>query len=493
MMRFVIWFLLHLCTICEQCIDSGGAEVNPILLQLRSHERTYNGKVDEEDFLLKFADEDGLVPPTNRSFENLPDAASTTNSHNFQSLFIMTCCIITCLGICMAILCLKWLEMHRVALDGSTTSFGRTHLLDNAKVFAMAAVIFFHLLIYRDNNPLLFDSSASRTYIKDALETVHMPVFSFVSGVCSQGPPTAKRIRCYIAYRVAPTILWGFIVQPVLSHYFGLNLDRAPWYLIALIMWRASALCWSHLHPVVVLVGTIGLSCLGMYLNLTWEYLGGQKYMFNACLGYLPYFAIGYVFPFKLACRAINPSSTQRLGAALLLILGLPLLHFLLTSLLPGESLPNAHGHSPIFAEDRWVGLWNNRLRWASRTAKVVVDTSASVVLIILVLPRHETCLTWVGSHTLYAYLLHGIAIGMKDSLVKALHLPQEGHWAVHVAVYLLYATYALVALVLLSSPPWRWLFQVFLSPTWLDRLLERLHSSAHQSADLSCAEVPKQ
>jgi len=138
------------------------------------------------------------------------------------------------------------------------------------------------------------------------------------------------------------------------------------------------------------------------------------------------------------------------------------------------------------------VGSWNNRLRWASRTAKVVVDTSASVVLIILVLPRHETCLTWVGSHTLYAYLLHGIAIGMKDSLVKALHLPQEGHWAVHVAVYLLYATYALVALVLLSSPPWRWLFQVFLSPTWLDRLLERLHS-AHQSDDLSCAEVPKQ
>jgi len=507
----LIWLLLHTCVVCEQCIDSGtpSNDVGIGLLQSRSSSTIYRGDLDEEQVHQDLRD-DTPASSKRSPAAKLQAGTRTGESQDGPSFFLVTCSIMTCLVLCMAIVSWKWLEVHRFELD-NITSNDRMYLLDNAKVFAMYAVIFHHLLIWDADSyeakTWLLGTQVLKGYIFDCVTTLHMPLFCFVSGICSQGPPSAKRVRSYIAYLVAPTLLYVFFLWPVIGEplqVVSLNLFKervhgligldvvlssrfyVPWYLVALIIWRGSALLyWSHLHPVALLLGALGMSCLGMYLNLAPSLLN-PDYTLNSCLGYLPYFAIGYVFPFKLVCRANNPSSTQRLGAALLLILGLVLIHFLQMNLFPGEWLPNAHGFQTQFDEKSWGGLWNNRLRWTSRSAKVVVDTSATVVLILFVLPRHETCLTWIGSHTLYVYLFHTIAIGWKGQLVEVLHLPQEQHWAVHVAVLLVHALYSLGALVFFASPPWRWLFQVFLSPTWLDRLLERLF----RSADQSCANI---
>jgi len=368
-------------------------------------------------------------------------------------------------------------------------------LLDNAKVFAQFLVVYTHILYYnvlpesnmhyRDTETWLHGAQSMMISIVQASSMVKMPLICFISGICSQGVVTTQRIRRYIVNLVVPTTLWVFVVKPVM---FDPMLTLNPmdfwesvkkvgqfrsfheeWYLQALVLWRGSTfLLWSHLRPPVACVIMLMISCGAGYMSF-----GGRMWYFklDETFGFWPYFAMGYIFPFSTASNAIVCKSSL-----VNVIVGvLVLLWCCLVPILMPQPLPDGHGPYSAGPAGAFFGettSWDRQLWWTQRIAKLVLEMIPTAALLLLVLPRTQTPLTWIGEHTLYPFLFHLDAHAWRNKIVMALHPPVIAHKGGHVLVLALHVLYTILVLVVFASGPFRKLFSWCFRPTWIEDLI---------------------
>mmetsp|Transcript_127059 Transcript_127059/g.230742 ORF Transcript_127059/g.230742 Transcript_127059/m.230742 type:complete len:639 (-) Transcript_127059:67-1983(-) len=425
--------------------------------------------------------------------ESEADLAAPPSSHT------LVCCAIAVAG-ALAMLLLwpvrdRMIQASKSAEEGQAQGQPRERLclLDNAKVCAQFLVIWNHLLYYTMMGEYV-DSvtvmSGSQDLLKRLLygnRAVMMPAICFISGICSQGTVTPRKLHRFVQYLVAPMLMWVCFCKPVivstlmtmdqetlwqqLRNLATLQAFHEEWYLEALVIWRGLAfLLWSNMKPSVAFVSMMGLSCLAGYYNLS----GGPMWFMkmSEAMGFLPYFAVGYVVPFHAVCRAVpRPSNGTAIFCGVLAILWA----YVWMPMLFQTPFPDGHGDykcceaGQVFKK---AHSWDYRLYWVSRIAKVVLELPPMLALIFVVLPRGETPLTWVGPHTLYPFLFHLLAHTWRSRLLALFPLPVLTSTSSHALVILANLPYCLSLICIFASRPWRWLFGWCLSPTWLDPIM---------------------
>jgi len=383
----------------------------------------------------------------------------------------------------------------------------RSMLLDHCKLLGSFLVIYGHFLYYNmtgefhETQTWLYGADAWIKSTVDARAMIMMPMICFVSGVCSQGPVTAKRMRRFLQNLVVPTIIWTCFAKPMIfdtlldfsmttleerwNQLITLQAFHEEWYLQALVLWRGSAfLLWSHMRPSVAFALMVSVSLLGGYHHYDQASAGWMK--FDEALGFLPYFALGYAIPFKKVEQAVAPASTP---APLMMILlwvfaAAPALFDL-------DPLPDGHGwYGCCGAGKEFTRIVDSglvaeyQLYFMRRLAKITIDVVPMLMLVFLVIPRTVTPISWVGSQTLHPYLFHLVLLTWLDRAWAYVPLPVvEGNFG-HLFVLALHIPIALGIQYILASPTFRWLWSWCFEPAWLlDPILAPMQEEAEKSA----------
>mmetsp|Transcript_16623 Transcript_16623/g.30200 ORF Transcript_16623/g.30200 Transcript_16623/m.30200 type:complete len:518 (+) Transcript_16623:74-1627(+) len=371
---------------------------------------------------------------------------------------------------------------------------GRSSLLDNAKAFAMCLVLFQHTVdVYEIFHHV--DKTAQSTdpfkSLRLMVSAVNMSLFSLISGLCSQEPPTAKRIRGLIISILIPAVIQVIFVQPVLFqlvrqpsqwHEVVLgfvrletlpnvwHIDYWPWYVFAILVWRMLAFMFSEFFSSLplttfVFISSVAMSCIGGYHDF------GSP--INQTIGYFPYFAIGYVLPFKEIMNRVFvlPSGTRCFVATCVVVM-------LIASPFLNLYLPDPHYSYPEHLQDLEHYLWVLRL------TRITLDAVICLPLLLFVLPRGENFLTSRGRYTLYPYLYtnHMFAIIPKslsyfillDKLEKSTAIPVKEPSLVSglLIVAPIHAAMSLLYFLFFTSRLWRRLFSWHVEPTWANPLM---------------------
>mmetsp|Transcript_75824 Transcript_75824/g.119777 ORF Transcript_75824/g.119777 Transcript_75824/m.119777 type:complete len:1134 (+) Transcript_75824:68-3469(+) len=429
--------------------------------------------------------------------------------HSPSRQTIVCCCISYIAAVAMLLL---WgsLRVERFWKNGTEEAqqSSRVDTLDNAKVWGVLLVMYGHILYYNLATPktdMSYDDyktwlNGFETLgwnIKTGIDVVSMPTLCFISGIVSQGPVTEERIRRFIIYLVIPTVLWtlivktvvlGFMMEPTLGQLKSSMIAVGKfdafwneWYLQALCFWRGSTfVLWRHFRSPVSLVAMVGISCAAGYIDF-----GGAAWRLklNESFGFLPYFAIGYVFPFQEVTRAFKPTFTSAFAAVVFALVWV----YAFTPRLLWEHTVDGHGSysncgsRSVF--ESVVGL-DYSLYWTRRISKLVCDLVPALLLLFVSTPvfMNSSSLSWAGKHTLYPYLFHEAANHWRNRLVQTLPLPIVTSTFGHVMVLLLNFGWAILIFVALSSTYFRRLFDWCLQPAWAERLFRPLESAAKRT-----------
>jgi hypothetical protein len=167
---------------------------------------------------------------------------------------------------------------------------GRLAVLDNSKFLLMVGIVGGHLCYWKDGGTTidsitwLYGGQYQTNFVVKSFADVVMPMFTFISGVVSQGGATPKRLRRYVQYLVCPTLLWSIIGVGVVFKFmeeFDITVaqtemqklvagemphQKGTWYLVALTIWRAAVfLFFAQLPKMYAFPIMIVTECVGGY------------------------------------------------------------------------------------------------------------------------------------------------------------------------------------------------------------------------------------
>mmetsp|Transcript_89729 Transcript_89729/g.155312 ORF Transcript_89729/g.155312 Transcript_89729/m.155312 type:complete len:530 (-) Transcript_89729:107-1696(-) len=418
------------------------------------------------------------------------------------------CCLIAALaGVAFAMV-MMWAPQDQAVsvpvTEVAATTGKRNLQLDNAKILVSFLVVYGHFLFHAywedplhsaDTDSWLSGAGPMLFYLGDITTIPKMPLISFISGIMSRGGTNERRIRSFISNLVVPTLIWVFFVKPVL--FAGLGNEHpvksiaetliqalkfqafsAEWYLVSLIIWRASTLLlWSQLRPGVAFAIMMTLSCAAGYKDFN-----HPSYWFLALdqtFALLPYYGAGLTFPWADVCRIPEKWGYEwclRAGTIVGYLTYATALYYYKYH--RGFLIPDFH-FAYVIPED--VSSADYALWWTRRLAKFVIETPAFLCVLLFVVPRWQTPLSWLGPHTLYPYVFHYLAKYWRDALIRILPLPTITSFWGHVLVLLLQVPYVLLVQMLFSSSYFRCLFSWCFHPTWLTRFMRISPKAADQ------------
>jgi fucose 4-O-acetylase-like acetyltransferase len=309
-----------------------------------------------------------------------------------------------------------------------------------------------------------------------------MPIFCFVSGLCSQGVTNQKRVIGYITGIIAPWLLFRLLAEPFLYNPLrdlGLwNLRDVgnphpvydDWYMVALICWKAVTLTFSWTNPYKLCAGMIVASFIFEYIDLS---VSLAPFAFTRTFKFLPYYAIGYIWPRQTILQAPSFSCldvTQKAQVCCLLGFGAFLM-------LPFWMDVFGTDFSDTFtSSDQFQGMPADfTLAWIQIIARVTKNMMIVIPVMVFLLPKDETIFTSIGRLTLYPYFLHRILLEHRLTFVTHGPPPVWTSNFAHVCVYLGHYGFCVAVCMLLTSVPVRMLFGWAIEPKWLDRFFDSI------------------
>jgi len=494
-------------------VDGSGTEVWPALnLVWTSTPCTAIANVALPDFLEEDVDAQAHDVKKPRS-KARPAARRRREGHGFDDETVMSI-FLSVVGSVVVTSLWAWWSLRDSGSDDSAAAAQeeRSCLLDNAKVFVQILVIWGHFMFDGRTESIdylttggihartwLHGSGALTIQLRSGLKPFRMPLACILSGVCSQGTVSPKKIRRFVQNLVLPTFLWIFAVKPVVHtflkrfHLKDLEVQlhnlatfqafEAEWYLEALIFWRASVfLLWSHVRSEVAFAGMLTVSCVMGYHDFG---VGPSHiFMLNTVAGFLPYFAVGYVLPFQAVARRMPAwNAITAIGISFAVLIWC----FVLVPMLFPDPLPEAHcafGKCTDVAIMRGLPPRDLSLYWCRRLARVAVEVPPALLVLFFVIPSAQTPLSWAGKYTLYPFLFHDLAHSWEDWLLTTFPAPELTSQTAHLAIYLVHLGLAICYVAFFASSYWRFMFQWCLDPTWLYGLLANKTPSIHYVKD---------
>ncbi|MGI8328775.1 acyltransferase family protein [Actinomadura scrupuli] len=281
----------------------------------------------------------------------------------------------------------------------------RDPYFDNAKFMAITLVVLGHLWgQYYQRDELI------RT-VYTFVYAFHMPLFVFTTGYFSRGfARSTDKARTLIGQVVVPYVIFILLYRAevwwINGAGFDLNEAFRPhflmWFLLALLGWRLSAPIWPHLrHPFAVAVAVALVA-------------GSSQVMLDSTtarmLTLLPFFVLGLtITPERLAL--LRRPAARWYGAAVLA-----------GGLATAMVLAYRYHRHPF--EMRWL-WWTDGYQAMEVAPLTGMAIRSGMILIGLVLaaaflavvPRGHTWFTWLGTGTMYVFLLHGLILKVFDYL----------------------------------------------------------------------------
>jgi fucose 4-O-acetylase-like acetyltransferase len=381
---------------------------------------------------------------------------------------------------------------HGHAIGGETAGLlsdeHRLTWLDNARFLLIATIVFGHLV----GVPTLF--VPEKDYYMQPLLVLtslyHIPMLSFISGVCSKKELSQHRVGRLITCIIAPYIFskmswWLYFylrspVTPVFNLFDSYQSGGLEWYLAALVCWRLTLALLSPLSSYALLLVSFALGLVSGY------WVGNdQLFALQRALAFFPFAAAGYIF---------NPHSAQRLlartswipAAARCLLFGMLIYCIRHRTLLAHLDLGVLGDLNFDYYHQRvetrgWV--WETRipcgldwhLSWTYRLVHYALHFVVGSVFLATV-PVAKCFITEAGTQTMYPYLLHTwvtmlIApfLEQHQAVFQFIVCPGffPGGW-----VWSVVGIGAVPLTYFLSSQPIRFIFGPLIEPYWLGRLI---------------------
>lgn len=381
----------------------------------------------------------------------------------------------------------------------------RSALIDNARFLAMLSVVMGQCFLssrHSQHDGLFSATPSLQSSMFYAPAAFNVPSFCIISGILSQGPPSAQRLRHLFVYTVVPYLFYIFVLQPLiviplsvlslqtywdqLNEYLSMNplasfrnnVDRwgppyNPWYLYALICWRGTAMFFARFsNSSLFFACSILLGAFSGYLKLDALY-----FQFGKVFAHMPYFAIGFVFPLDSMCQGCSPNNGLFIIAACLVVIA----SLFVTSIYGrhwGYELVHegfwtyASTHPPEAFDDR-----SFYLLWLRRLSKIVLD-SVGVAALLMLIPRRKMLFTWVGKYSIFVFLLHGVTISWRALFVHTANYQVLSGWSDYLAGFTVHLFLSLATCVFFASRPVRFLVGWAIEPTWLDILSQHVFGS---------------
>lgn len=269
----------------------------------------------------------------------------------------------------------------------------RNAYFDNARVLLIFLVVFGHMI-----QPFR-DSSTELNTLYMWMYTFHMPAFIFLAGFFAKGSGNKKYILNlakkllvpYLVFQVIYTIFYFFIGKSgwETSMFYP---HWSLWFLFSLFSWHMLLYWFKKLPPMISMV-------IATQIGLIVGYFGeiGHTFSLSRTFVFFPFFLLGYFLTEKnvmwLKQRAVKMVALVVMVVAAVAIYYAP--DFNSGWLLASKSYSE-------LGSPEYGGL--GRL--------LVYLTSAIMAMSVLAwVPKKKGMLTYIGTRTLYVYLLHGFFI----------------------------------------------------------------------------------
>ena len=328
--------------------------------------------------------------------------------------------------------------------------------LDNVKAILILCVVLGHFIAD------FYKLSPATDIIYKFIYFFHMPAFMYVTGYFSKGRiqrreygKTVERVLLpYLVVFFLLALLYNIIGEPypvkdmnLLSPLYALWFLQALtiYYFITPLVVRCRYALWIAI-AVMLLAG-----------------LGEKKFLSdcNKVFSYYPFFLLGY-YTSKEKLSKLKGKSWRVAGA--LFLVALLLFTIFTHKQLNRDILRLDEVYSQVFKNgDVWLAFWQTVVR-------ILIGTVA-IFAVIALAPRRRTFFTYVGTYSIYVYLLHVFIVR-----ISRYYNDLYGIWSGIDQWYILvlYILCVLALAFLLASKPVRKLFRPIVEPRLNLRFLYR-------------------
>lgn len=254
----------------------------------------------------------------------------------------------------------------------------------NVKLLLLLCVVYGHWI-----EPWIWDSPW-RNVVYRLIYLVHMPLFSFLSGLYLKRERAClgTMTRALAAYIPAQTLAMVLSDGTVAWHTPFWHL----WYLLSLTIWAGLAYCWHHFccgrGGLVILLSGVVAGCMAGYLPWLTRVLSGSR-----TVVFFPYFWLGVLCP-----RDVNWRGLRR-AAVLLPAAMAPLF----------SAVWKRTGVAFLYHAAPYGTMEHG---WALRLGCYGLGVVLGLLLLAWTSGKRMIC-TWMAGDTLPVYLLHGPVVGV--------------------------------------------------------------------------------
>lgn len=274
----------------------------------------------------------------------------------------------------------------------------REFYFDNARLYLIILVVFGHLLrSYIGENQFLY---ALYMFIY----SFHMPAFVLISGYFAKGihkpgyikKVTQKLLLPYIIFQTFYAVYYYVIDDVSTIELNPFDPQWAMWFLMSLFSWQLILFFVKDIKPQIILPVTFFIGIAAGYFNFINDTLSLSR-----TLVFLPLFLIGY-YAQPEHFKHVRDKRYVLISIAVLLSVFIFYMSFKIdfTWLFGSKPYASLETHTP----DIYSGL---------KRAAIYVIILISTVSFLNIVPNRELKFTYIGSRTMFIYLLHGLFVGI--------------------------------------------------------------------------------
>jgi len=269
----------------------------------------------------------------------------------------------------------------------------RNPFYDNARLLLIFLVVFGHMI-----QPFK-DGSTEVNTLYMWIYTFHMPAFILLAGFFAKGYGNkdyilnlAKKLLLpYVIFQIIYTVFYYLIgkdgwYQGILSPQWSL------WFLVSLFCWHILLIWFKKIPPAAGITIAVTLGLVVGYVDEIGHTLSISRTFF-----FFPFFLIGY----WLTDQQVMLVKKRSIKVASIVIM---LMLALILYVVPDFSVYWLLGSKP------YSELGPSTYDGAARLLVYITGT-LMVISILAWVPKKQYALTYIGSRTLYVYLLHGFFI----------------------------------------------------------------------------------
>lgn len=302
----------------------------------------------------------------------------------------------------------------------------RDPYFDNVKFILILLVIFGHVLASNFYHPI-------ERGIYNFIFSFHMPLFVFISGYFTEFNNKKKSIKGI--FRIFETFICFQIIHMLLGYAFGKEITLKSiivpgytlWYLLSFLCWRIALFITK---PSPYSTKTIIISIL-LFFTMGFVPIS-TSFSFQRIFFFFPFFVMGFYSKHHDYLNKLPNISTRNalLVLSFIILVNVLAATFSIPSFIYDKRL--FYGDTPYY-NFKYSVFFLISMRFAYLVMAIIMS-----ILILKVIPHHNTKYTIYGKDTLFFYLYHSILIVLLRFAIRSFSLPTSFGYLILYAIVII-------------------------------------------------------